>query len=226
MVKTTRRERRKRAVASGAAEARGVSKIKAKHRAPSGQHSSSKPAAAGAGARLVGKDGKQLVKRPAARRRQENGAAAQKPSPGRKGKKKRPRSQVDDEEEEDGEDDAQPVVVDELVATIQEHDQFFSRMLDMIPEHLVLPAKEVTESSYASKYMKVNDLRGESFSKLSIPLAEEGSCSLPPSCREPCLHPALDTAPFPTSHLSSVGISCRSITAFVFGLLMERLRIT
>lgn len=60
-------------------------------------------------------------------------------------------------EEEVEEDDAQPVVVDELVATIQEHDQFFTRMLDMIPQHLVLPAKEVTESSYASKYMKVSE---------------------------------------------------------------------
>ena len=55
-------------------------------------------------------------------------------------------------EEDDG--GAQPLVADELMATIQEHDEFFSRMLDMIPEHLVLPAKEVTESSYASKYMK------------------------------------------------------------------------
>lgn len=61
------------------------------------------------------------------------------------------------DEEEAEEDEAQPVVADELVATIQEHDQFFSRMLDMIPQHLVLPAKEVTESSYASKYMKVNE---------------------------------------------------------------------
>lgn len=48
-----------------------------------------------------------------------------------------------------------PLVVDELVATIENHDGFFSRLLDMIPEHLVLPAKEVAEASYASKYMKV-----------------------------------------------------------------------
>lgn len=60
-----------------------------------------------------------------------------------------------DEEDEKVDSSAQAVVADELMATIQDYDQFFSRMLDMIPEHLVLPAKEVTESSYASKYMKV-----------------------------------------------------------------------
>lgn len=49
--------------------------------------------------------------------------------------------------------------VDGLVAAIGEHDRFFSTMLDMIPENLVLPAKEVPEAAYASKYMKV---RGES----------------------------------------------------------------
>ena len=68
----------------------------------------------------------------------------------------------EEEEEEDrgGQQDEKPprqVVVDELMATIQEHDHFFSRMLDMIPEHLVLPTKEATESSYASKYMKVSE---------------------------------------------------------------------
>lgn len=112
---------------------------------------------------LVGKGGKQLVKRPAARKLRGDGAAAQKSSPGRGAggrKKKRPRSQVD-EEESGEEDDAQPLVVDELMATIQDHDHFFSRMLDMIPEHLVLPAKEVAESSYASKYMKARNYPAE-----------------------------------------------------------------
>lgn len=156
MAKTTRHERRKRAIASGAAEARGVSKIKAKQRTTSGQQTSSK--AAPGPPRLVHKNGKKLVNRPAPRGQQDTRNTAQKSSPGRgEGgrKKKRPRCEVDEEEAE--EDEAQPVVADELVATIQEHDQFFSRMLDMIPQHLVLPAKEVTESSYASKYMKVNE---------------------------------------------------------------------
>lgn len=78
-------------------------------------------------------------------------------------KKKRRRSEVlegEEEEQQGGQQHEKPppqVVVDELVATIQEHDHFFSRMLDMIPEHLVLPTKEVTESSYASKYMKVGE---------------------------------------------------------------------
>lgn len=159
MTKTTRRERRKRAVASGAAEARGVSKGKAKKHTSSGSnHISKNPASAGG---LVGKDGKQLVKRPVARKQQrdggksaQNGGASGR-ADGRK--KKRPRSEVEEDDEEGEQGDSQPLVVDELVATIQEHDQFFSRMLDMIPEHLVLPAKEVTESSYASKYMKARE---------------------------------------------------------------------
>lgn len=55
--------------------------------------------------------------------------------------------------------------VDGLVAAIGEHDRFFSTMLDMIPENLVLPAKEVPEAAYASKYMKV---RGESCYSIHI----------------------------------------------------------
>ena len=153
MTKTTRRERRKRAIASGAAESRGVSKVKS-----AGLKHNSKARSTGL---VVTKGGKHLVKRPAAARKQKkkgDGEATPKPPPGRGAggrKKKRPRSQVDEDasgEEDDG--GAQPLVADELMATIQEHDEFFSRMLDMIPEHLVLPAKEVTESSYASKYMK------------------------------------------------------------------------
>lgn len=158
MAKTTRHERRQRAITSGAAEARGVSKVKAKKQVLSGSNHSSKNPAAAAGL-LVRKDGKQLVKRPAARKQQRGrGKAAQNGTPGRGAdgrKQKRPRSEVEEDDEvEEKDEDSQPLVVDELVATIQEHDHFFSRMLDMIPEHLVLPAKEVTESSYASKYMK------------------------------------------------------------------------
>lgn len=74
--------------------------------------------------------------------------------------KKRPRSEGWDAD--DGQDTPTvPAVVDELVATIEEHDQLFSRMLDMIPQHLVLPAKEVPEVSYASKYMKVRIVNGQ-----------------------------------------------------------------
>lgn len=158
MVKTTRRERRKKAIASGAAEARGVSKVKAKIRTPPTASSGSKQQAPA----LVGKNGKPLVKRPAARKQQGGGGKAGRknsPSKGADGRKnKRPRSQVEEVGEDEEADDAQaPVIVDELVATIQEYDKFFSRMLDMIPEHLVLPSKEVTESSYSSKYMKVGE---------------------------------------------------------------------
>lgn len=171
MVKTTRRERRQRAISSGAAEARGVSKVKAKKHTPrtapssvSNKHTSKQAPPA-----LVGKDGKQLVKRPAARKQQGGGGGGGggrtglKPSPstGAGGRQnKRPRSRVEEVDEEDEEVDGSalaPVVADELTATIQDYDQFFSRMLDMIPEHLVLPAKEVAESSYASKYMKVRN---------------------------------------------------------------------
>lgn len=130
------------------------------------KHKPSKATTAAA-AGLVVQGGKRLVKRPAARRQKGDGNPAHGSSPGGGGggagggrKKKRPRSQVGDGEPVE-EDDAQPLVVaadaDELMATIQEHDRFFSRMLDMIPEHLVLPAKEVVESSYASKYMKASN---------------------------------------------------------------------
>lgn len=68
--------------------------------------------------------------------------------------KKRPRSESLDAGQQGVVSNA-PVVVDELVATIEKHDRFFSTMLDMIPEDLVLPAKEVPVASYASKYMKV-----------------------------------------------------------------------
>lgn len=67
--------------------------------------------------------------------------------------KKRPRSESC--EAVDGSSEAPDAKVDQLVATIEKHDRFFSTMLDMIPEHLVLPAKEVPLSSYSSKYMKV-----------------------------------------------------------------------
>lgn len=67
--------------------------------------------------------------------------------------KKRPRSE--NWEARHGSPEAPLGEVDQLVATIEKHDRFFSTMLDMIPEHLVLPAKEVPVSSYASKYMKV-----------------------------------------------------------------------
>lgn len=168
MTKTTRHERRKRLIASGAAEARSVSKVKSAGL----KHKPSKATSTG----LVVRGGKRLVKRPAARKEKGETGAAQKSSPGKGAggrKKKRPRSQVD--EEESGEEgDAQPLVADELTATIQEHDQFFSKMLDMIPEHLVLPAKEVTESSYASKYMKVSndpaEFKSQSYSYSSYPV--------------------------------------------------------
>ena len=77
--------------------------------------------------------------------------------------KKRARSHTEEIEEvvegvEWGQDElALEASSDELVATIQGHDRFFSLMLDMIPESLVLPAKQVSEPSYASKYMKVTD---------------------------------------------------------------------
>lgn len=162
MVKTSRYERRKRSIASGTAQARGVSKVKAKTRTPPTASSGSKQHISKQGPVLVGKNGKQLIKRPAARKQQggSGGKAGRKYSSntGSSGRNnKRPRSQVEEVAEDEEVDDAQaPVVVDKLVATIQDYDQFFSRMLDMIPEHLVLPAKEVTESSYASKYMKVS----------------------------------------------------------------------
>lgn len=73
--------------------------------------------------------------------------------------KKRPRSESFDAGQKGVVSDA-PVVVDELVATIEKHDRFFSTMLDMIPENLVLPAKEVPVASYASKYMKVRFVEG------------------------------------------------------------------
>lgn len=158
MAKTTRRDRRKKAIASGAAQARGVSKVMAKERtastSSSGGSNHKRPATG-----LVGKGGKELVKRPAAARKQRDGGnVSQSASPGRGAggrKKKRPLSQVEEDEDEGKEEGGRPTVEDELVATIREHDEFFSRMLDMIPEHLVLRAKEVAESSYASKYMKV-----------------------------------------------------------------------
>lgn len=110
---------------------------------------------------LVAKSGNQLVKRPTLSK-QGKTTPRKFPAPADGGpsgkKKKRRRSEVLEgggEEERGGQDQGPPQVVDELVATIQEHDQFFSRMLDMMPEHLVLPTEEVKESSYASKYMKV-----------------------------------------------------------------------
>lgn len=188
MTKTTRRERRKRSIASGAAEARGVSKVKAKTHTPP-TASGSKQHTSKAAPTLVGKNGKQLVKRPAARKQQDGGGkAAQKSSSSRGSggrKNKRPRSQVEEVGEDEEEDDAQaPVVVDELVATIQVHDQFFSRMLDMIPEHLVLPAKEVTESSYASKYMKVR----KDAAKVSAVVASPGTCCLLSRQKRACVY--------------------------------------
>lgn len=164
MTKTTRRERRKRAIASGAAEARGVSKKSAglKH---SSSSSKAKAATTGLVGTAVGKGGRRLVKRPATARKQKGGGGeAEQDNSIDRGvggrKKKRPRSQVDEDDSGGEEEDGAPPLVeaDELMATIQEHDQFFSRMLDMIPEHLVLPAKEVAESSYASKYMKVRKM--------------------------------------------------------------------
>lgn len=177
MAKTTRRDRRKRSVSSGAAQARGVSKVMAKERtastSSSGGSNDKRPAAAG----LVGKGGKELVKRPAARKQRGGGNDSQIASAGRGAdgrKKKRPRSQVEEDEEEEREEGGRQSVEDELVATIQEHDEFFSRMLDMIPEHLVLRAKEVAESSYASKYMKVTNRKGPLTSMVSY--NEESMC--------------------------------------------------
>lgn len=110
---------------------------------------------------MTGKDGKQLVKRPTPRKQEKRERNVRENADANGGggsrNKKRPRSESIDEVEEASmeEEDGPPVEVDELVAAVGKHDRFFSRMLDMIPEHLVLPAKEVTESSYASKYMKV-----------------------------------------------------------------------
>lgn len=67
--------------------------------------------------------------------------------------KKRPRSVRRNRHRE--EEVKLPETVNELATAIEEQDHYFSCVLDMIPEHLVLPAKEVPISSYASKYMKV-----------------------------------------------------------------------
>lgn len=69
------------------------------------------------------------------------------------GRKKRPRSgsQEGSVKVESGSTEDK----DQLVAAIEEHDCFFSSVLNMIPEHLVLRAKEVPEAAYASKYIKV-----------------------------------------------------------------------
>ncbi|CAM9481426.1 unnamed protein product [Choristocarpus tenellus] len=63
---------------------------------------------------------------------------------GKSGKKRRRRLSVDEE----------GVTADALVVAIQGHDEYFSRLLDMIPENLILRPKEINESSYSSKYMK------------------------------------------------------------------------
>lgn len=160
---TSRRERRKKSLASAAADGHAASKPKVKKGASSVAASHK----ANGKAPLVGIIGKlKLVKRPAPRKQQKSSTRKVASAPGANfaggGKKKRSRSETHEQEDleesaqEEGEEEEEPPQVDELVATIQEHDEFFSRMLDMIPEHLVLPAKEVTESSYASKYMKAS----------------------------------------------------------------------
>lgn len=163
MTKTTRHERRKKAHVSGRpAGGRMVSKALVKTDGPPNS-SSDEPAP-----RLpVSKAGihRQLVKRPTPNKQgkttpRKSTVSADGESTGKKKKRRRSEVLEGEEEEQGGQQDEKPppqVVVDELVATIQEHDHFFSRMLDMIPEHLVLPTKEATESSYASKYMKVSD---------------------------------------------------------------------
>lgn len=154
MTKTTRNQRRKRKLSSPAAAGHGGAKAQSKKLASSASGKHTTTVSAGG----IAVKGGRAVKRPTPRAQAK--ATKKASASGRNGAdggKKRPRSEVqpEEEEEEEQEEEGRPQIVDELVATIQHHDEFFSRMLDMIPEHLVLPAKEVAESSYASKYMKV-----------------------------------------------------------------------
>lgn len=153
MTKTTRNQRRKRKLSSPAAAGHDGAKAKSKKLASSASGKPTTTVSAGG----IAVRGGRAIKRPTPR---VQAKATKKVSAsgknGADGGKKRPRSEVQPEEEEEKqEEEGRPQIVDELVATIQHHDEFFSRMLDMIPEHLVLPAKEAAESSYASKYMKV-----------------------------------------------------------------------
>ncbi|CAM9683271.1 unnamed protein product, partial [Laminaria digitata] len=130
MTKTTRHERRKRAHVSGRpAGGRMVSKALVKKDGPPAVPSSDEPAAPRLPVSKAGNH-RQLVKRPTPSK--QGKTTPRKPTlstdGGSTGKKKRRRSEVlegEGEEEQGGQQDEVPppqVVVDELVATIQEHD--------------------------------------------------------------------------------------------------------